>query len=185
MTIFTIGHSTRSSEAFIELLRSAGVKRVWDIRSFPGSRKYPHFNTETLAERLSAHRIEYEHHPELGGRRRPSAHAAPTAWRNEGFRGYAEYMRTDAFRVALDALIEAGRRDAIAIMCAEAVPWRCHRNLVSDALVARGVDVRHITDGRLAPHRLTPFAVVHGGEVAYPPADDSGRQLDMLRSQTD
>lgn len=182
MTIFTIGHSTRSSEEFIELLRSAGVKRIWDIRSFPGSRKHPHFNTELLAEQLRAHGIEYEHHRELGGRRRPSAQAAPTAWRNESFRGYAEYMHTNAFRSALDRLIEAGDGDTIAIMCSEAVPWRCHRNLVSDALVARGVEVRHIMDGKLAPHALTKFAVVHDGEVSYPPADGPGTQRELTGS---
>lgn len=181
-TIFTIGHSTRSSEEFIELLHGAGVARVWDIRSFPGSRKYPHFNSETLAGQLRAHGIEYEHHRELGGRRRPSPGAPPTAWRNEGFQGYAEYMRTDEFRVALDRLIVAGAQQPIAIMCSEAVPWRCHRNLVSDALVARGITVQHIMDGKLAPHRLTKFAVVRGGDVSYPPTEGPGSQLDLASS---
>lgn len=182
MTIFTIGHSTRSSEELIELLRSAGVKWIWDIRSFPGSRKHPHFNTERLAEQLRAHGIEYEHHRELGGRRRPSAQGAPSAWRNESFRGYAEYMQSDAFRSALNRLIEAGRQNAVAIMCSEAVPWRCHRNLVSDALVARGVEVRHIMDGKLAPHILTKFAVARDGEVTYPPTDEPGAQAEPSRS---
>lgn len=174
MSIFTIGHSTRSSEAFIQLLRGAGVTRVWDIRSFPGSRTFPHFNAEALAELLRAHGIEYEHHPELGGRRRAGADAPPSAWRNESFHGYADYMRTDAFRTAIGNLIAAGERENIAIMCSEAVPWRCHRNLVSDAVVARGLAVQHILDGRIAPHALTSFAVVHDGAVTYPPADQPG-----------
>ena len=167
--VFTIGHSTRSAEDFIALLHGAGVTRVWDIRTFPGSRRYPHFNAEQLSGSLSQAGIAYEHHPELGGRRKPSAAAPPTAWRNEGFRGYAEYMRTDAFRGAIENLIAAAQEQSTAIMCSEAVPWRCHRNLVSDALVARGVEVQHIMDGKLAPHALTSFAVVRDGEVAYPP----------------
>jgi uncharacterized protein (DUF488 family) len=169
--IFTVGHSTRSAEAFIGLLRREGVERVYDIRSFPGSRRYPHFNAETLAERLRAEGITYEHHPELGGRRRPSEGAPPTAWRNEGFRGYAEYMCSSAFSDAIDRLIETGREVPTAIMCSEAVPWRCHRTMVSDALVARGVDVRHILDATTRPHTLTSFAVVRDGGVTYPPTE--------------
>jgi uncharacterized protein (DUF488 family) len=176
LTIYTIGHSTRSADEFIALLKSAGVRRLFDIRTFPGSRRYPHFNSEALASRLRSEGIAYEHRPELGGRRRPSPNAPPTAWRNEGFRGYAEYMRTDAFRHAIDALIADGNEVPTVIMCSEAVPWRCHRNLVSDALVARGVDVQHILDRKIAPHSLTPFAVVEDGEVSYPPASELGQQ---------
>lgn len=172
MTIFTIGHSTRSIDDFIALLRRSGVQRVWDIRRFPGSRRYPHFNSEALAERLRSEQIAYEHHPELGGRRRPSPDAPPSAWRNESFRGYAEYMRTPAFREAIDRLIVAGGDAPTAVMCSEAVPWRCHRTLVSDALIAKGVEVRHILDAKTSSHSLTPFAVIDGEEVFYPAASE-------------
>lgn len=173
MIVYTIGHSTRSAADFVALLEREGVRRLVDIRTFPGSRKFPHFNQDALAATLGAHGIAYEHQPALGGRRRPSPDAPPSAWRNEGFRGYAEYMRTPAFHAALDALIAEAAREPLAVMCSEAVPWRCHRNLVSDALAARGVDVRHITEGRLARHAITPFAVVREGEVTYPPPDDA------------
>jgi uncharacterized protein (DUF488 family) len=172
LTIFTIGHSTRSAEEFLTLLRRSGVRRVYDIRAFPGSRRYPQFNSEALADELQSVGIAYEHHPELGGRRRPSPNAPPTAWRNEGFRGYAEYMRTDAFRHAIDQLVAAGREMPTAIMCSEAVPWRCHRKLVSDALVAKGIDVQHILDAKTSPHTLTSFAVVEHQEVFYPPVGE-------------
>jgi uncharacterized protein (DUF488 family) len=183
LTIFTIGHSTRSAEDFIALLRRSGVQRVYDIRAFPGSRRYPQFNSEALAERLRSVGIAYEHHPELGGRRRPSPDAPPTAWRNEAFRGYAEYMRTDAFRGAIDRLVAAGREMTTAIMCSEAVPWRCHRNLVSDALVARGTDVQHILDAKTSPHTLTSFAAVEHEEVFYPPVGELGQQALDLNSK--
>jgi uncharacterized protein (DUF488 family) len=175
LTIFTIGHSTRSADDFVALLKRAGVRRLYDIRRFPGSRRYPHFNSEPLASRLRSEEIAYEHHPELGGRRRPSPDAPATAWRNESFRGYAEYMHTDEFRRAIDALVAHGDEMPTALMCSEAVPWRCHRNLVSDALVARGVDVQHILDGKIGPHTLTSFAVVEGGEVSYPSIGELGQ----------
>jgi uncharacterized protein (DUF488 family) len=178
VTVFTIGHSTRSADQFLDLLRGARVERVWDIRTFPGSRRYPHFNAERLAQELPAQGIVYEHRPELGGRRRPSTDGSPTAWRNEGFRGYAEYMQTPEFRTALDHLIAASGEMPTAMMCSEAVPWRCHRNLVSDALVARGIEVHHIMDGKIAPHTLTSFAVVRDGEVYYPP-NELQAELDL------
>jgi uncharacterized protein (DUF488 family) len=179
VTIFTIGHSTRSAEDFIALLRRAGVKRVYDIRTYPGSRRYPHFNAEPLAELLRSRGIEYEHHPELGGRRRPSPDAPPSAWRNAGFRGYAEYMRTNEFRSGVDALIQSSQQTPTAIMCSEAVPWRCHRTMVSDALVARGVHVEHILDAKTARHTTTPFAVIENGEVSYPPGELDQNELDL------
>jgi uncharacterized protein (DUF488 family) len=180
LTIFTIGHSTRSADDFVALLHRSGVHRVYDIRAFPGSRRYPQFNSDTLAERLRLEGIAYEHHPELGGRRRPSPDAPPTAWRNEAFRGYAQYMRTDAFRRAIDHLIAVGAEANTAIMCSEAVPWRCHRNLVSDALVARGVDVQHILDSKTSPHALTSFAVIEHDDVLYPaPGELSQQELDI------
>jgi uncharacterized protein (DUF488 family) len=175
LSIFTIGHSTRSADDFIALLRRSGVRRVYDIRAFPGSRRYPQFNSDALAQCLRSEGIAYEHHPELGGRRRPSPDAPPTAWRNDAFRGYAEYMRTDAFRQAIDQLTAAGNEMPTAIMCSEAVPWRCHRNLVSDALRARGVDVQHILDAKTSPHTLTSFAVIEHGDVLYPPTGELGQ----------
>ena len=184
MTVFTVGHSTRSAERFVALLQGAGVQRVWDIRSFPGSRRYPHFNSETLAAILRSAGLGYEHHPELGGRRRPASPPRPSAWRNEGFRGYAEYMETDAFRSAIDRLIVASDDMVTAIMCSEAVPWRCHRSLVSDALTARDVDVLHILDDRVMPHTLTRFAMVTAGDVRYPleaSAELKQAELDLTR----
>ena len=171
MTIYTIGHSTRSLEEFLALLERSRIERLVDVRAFPGSRRHPQFNKEALARSLPEHGIEYLHRPALGGRRRPRADAAPTAWRNEGFRGYADYMRTAEFRAALDNLIELGEERPTVIMCSEAVPWRCHRTLISDALHARGVMVEHILDSKASPHALTSFAVVHDGEVTYPAAD--------------
>jgi uncharacterized protein (DUF488 family) len=179
VTIFTIGHSTRSVEDFIALLRRAGVQRVYDIRAFPGSRRYPHFNADTLAEQLRLAGIAYEHHPELGGRRRAPRDAPSTAWRNEGFRGYAAYMRTPEFHRSIDRLIDAADEVPTAIMCSEAVPWRCHRMLVSDALVARGIDVQHILDAKTAPHTMTSFAIVRDGEVSYPPSDGVQSELEL------
>ena len=176
MIVYTIGHSTRSAADFLALLEREGVRRLVDISTFPGSRKFPQFNQDTLAESLGAHGIAYEHQPALGGRRRPSRDAPPSAWRNEGFRGYAEYMRTPAFHAALDQLVAEAAHEPLAIMCSEAVPWRCHRNLVSDALVARGVDVRHITDGKLSAHAITPFALVRGAEVTYPAPNEASVQ---------
>lgn len=144
--VFTIGHGTRTTEELVALLERNRVEELWDIRSLPGSRRYPHFNREALEASIPAAGIEYRHVPGLGGRRRgPAGHASPNlGWRNLSFRNYADYMQTDDFEVALSELVEhqSGRR--VAIMCSEAVPWRCHRNLVADALVARGVEVLEI-----------------------------------------
>jgi uncharacterized protein (DUF488 family) len=182
VSLFTIGHSTRSADQFVALLRGAGVRCVWDIRSFPGSRRYPHFSAEHLAELLPSAGIDYEHHPELGGRRRPSPNGPPSAWRNASFRGYAEYMATDDFRGAITRLIHASESVPLAIMCSEAVPWRCHRNLVSDAVTARGTAVQHILDDRITPHALTKFAVIEDGEVRYPPSTELVQtELDLTR----
>ncbi|MFL5616507.1 MAG: DUF488 family protein [Gemmatimonadaceae bacterium] len=175
MTIYTIGHSTRSFEDFLSLLQRSRIECLVDVRTFPGSRRHPHFNREVLEHSLQDAGIEYLHRPALGGRRRPPRDAPPSAWRNEGFRGYAAYMQTPAFRAALDDLIVLGDRRRTAIMCSEAVPWRCHRALISDALTARGVTVEHILDAGESPHRLTSFAVVHGDEVTYPPTADFER----------
>lgn len=173
MTIFTIGHSTRPIADFLGLLARSSIARLVDIRAFPGSRRYPHFNSEALARELPAAGIEYLHRPSLGGRRRLSRDAPPSAWRNDSFRAYAEYMRTPEFRAALEELIELGATKRTVIMCSEAVPWRCHRTLVSDALTARGIQVEHILDAGVSSHRLTRFAVVHDGEVSYPATSDA------------
>lgn len=177
MIVYSIGHSTRSIERFIELLRECGVRVVWDIRRYPGSRREPQFGSLALRRSLETAGIGYEHHPALGGRRRAAKNGPPSAWRSASFRAYAEYMTTSEFRSALDALFEAASKQPVAIMCAEAVPWRCHRNLVSDALTARGVEVRHILDRETIRHTLTPFAVVRGVDVSYPAA--SSDQADL------
>ena len=167
--VYTIGHSTRDIDRFIALLEREQIQHVADVRSFPGSRRYPQFGREALAASLAARGIGYSHHPELGGRRHARPDSPNGAWRNESFRGYADYMLTPAFATALDVLLDRAARERTAIMCAEAVPWRCHRSLISDALVSRGVDVRHILDARTEPHRLTPFAIVRDGVLYYPP----------------
>lgn len=173
LVLHTIGHSTRALDDFLALLRREGIRHVADVRTFPGSRRYPHFGAEPLAAALARAGIAYSHHPALGGRRRPRADSPNGAWRNEGFRGYADYMAGEEFARGVDGLLAIASREPVAVMCAEAVPWRCHRSLLADALVARGVEVRHITDARTYPHRLTSFAVVRDGRVAYPgPADE-------------
>jgi uncharacterized protein (DUF488 family) len=167
--VYTIGHSTRDIDRFIALLEREHIQHVADVRSFPGSRRYPHFGRDSLAASLAARGIDYSHHPELGGRRRTRPDSPNGAWRNESFRGYADYMLTPAFATALDVLLDGAARQRTAIMCAEAVPGRCHRSLIADALVARGVEVQDILDARTEPHRLTPFAVVRDGVLYYPP----------------
>jgi uncharacterized protein (DUF488 family) len=167
--IYTIGHSTRPLDDFLALLGAHGIRRLVDIRSIPKSRRHPHFAGEALSASLAAAGIEYAHRKALGGMRKPRPDSRNTAWRVEGFRGYADYMETEAFRAALEELlVMAAGPVPTAIMCAEAVPWRCHRQLVADALVAKGVEVRHITSASLAsPHTLTEFARVEDGRVTY------------------
>ena len=176
--IFTIGHSTRTLEALIELLRGADIATLADVRTIPRSRRNPQFNTETLAAAVGDRGIAYVHMRGLGGLRHPRPDSINTGWRNAGFRGYADYMQTPAFAEHLTALIDATRSTRLAIMCAEAVPWRCHRSLISDALTACGVAVEHIIGaGARQPHRLTPFAHVEGTHVTYPPP--GGEPLDL------
>lgn len=174
-TAYTIGHSTRTSEELLALLRDAGIRRLADVRAFPSSRRHPQFNREALSAWLSEAGIEYLHMPGLGGRRDPVPDSPNGAWRERAFQGYADHMASPEFREAL-AQLEAGAREApTAIMCAEAVWWRCHRRLISDALVARGWRIEHLGIGeRRAVHELPPFAVVEpGGLVRYPPAQGS------------
>ena len=172
MRIWTIGHSTREIDVFISLLEENGIKLLADVRSWPGSKRYSQFNREALAESLSAHGIRYEHFPELGGRRKPKPDSRNSAWRSASFRGYADHMETEEFRKGVERLLDLnGEAGSTAIMCAEAVWWRCHRRIVSDYLLARGQGVLHIV-GAAAPKPavLTPGAEIRGdGKVLYPP----------------
>jgi uncharacterized protein (DUF488 family) len=168
LTIFTIGHSTRPIDAFLALLRANGVRTLVDIRTIPRSRHNPQFCRQTLEGALGA--IGYIHLPELGGLRHARSDSPNRAWRNQAFRGFADYMLTEAFAEGIQRLLElAAQAGPLAIMCAEAVPWRCHRSLVSDALLARGVCVRDILGpGATRLHELNRFAEVHGEQVRYP-----------------
>lgn len=179
LQIWTVGHSTRSSEEFVALLLAYEIHRLIDIRRYPGSRRYPHFNSDCLAESLSAAGLGYEHLPELGGRRRARPDSPNGGWKNTSFRGYADYMQTEEFRRAVEELIACGNKERTVIMCAEAVPWRCHRSLVADALLIRGWEITHILGtGQAQLHRLTSFAVVQGDGLVYPaPAADTPPRL--------
>ena len=170
--VLTIGHSTRTLDELIDLLRHHRVELLVDVRTLPASRRMPHFAKAALELSLSEHGIDYRHMPELGGLRRPKPDSINSGWRNVSFRGYADYMQEEAFWRALAELegLAASRR--VAIMCAEAVPWRCHRSLISDALTIRGHEVRHITGkGAPSPHSLTPFARIDRGRITYPRPD--------------
>lgn len=164
-TIFTIGHSTHELDGFLALLRGAEIELLVDVRRYPSSRRFPWFNGPALAEAVPA----YRHEEALGGRRQPAPDSRNAGWRVGQFRGYADHMASPEFQAALDRLLEEPRRTAV--MCAEAQWWRCHRRLLSDALVARGAEVVHL-DGRggSAPHELTEFALVEGDNLTYPPA---------------
>lgn len=167
--IFTVGHSTLPIERFIELLKAYGIGQLVDIRTMPGSRRNPQFGSEALAGSLEAAHIEYAHMEALGGLRRARKDSPNAGWRNKGFRGYADYMQTAEFAHAVEALIRRSRLKRTAIMCAEAVPWRCHRSLVADALDVRGVPVIEIlSETSYRPHKLTPFAHVDGVSITYP-----------------
>lgn len=167
--VFTIGHSTRSAEEFLEMLRAHGVKRLTDVRTIPRSRHNPQFNRENLSADLERSGIAYTHLPSLGGLRHSRKDSINTGWRNASFRGFADYMQTAEFDAALEGLIEIARREPVAMMCAEAVPWRCHRSLIADALTARGIPVEHIMSAaKTQSHSLTPFAQVNGARVTYP-----------------
>ena len=167
--VLTIGHSTRSIESFIAILRAHAVQRLVDVRTVPRSRTNPQFNSDTLEASLREAEIGYSHMKALGGLRKPRADSQNTGWRNTSFRGYADYMQTPEFQAALQSLIDTAERHQVAIMCAEAVPWRCHRSLIGDALLARGIGVEDImTETRRKPHEFTPFAKVNGGTVTYP-----------------
>jgi uncharacterized protein (DUF488 family) len=168
-TMFTIGHSTRPLHELIELLRTNGVKRVIDIRTIPRSRHNPQFNRETLGPALRKHGIAYLHLKQLGGLRHAKPDSKNLGWHNSGFRGFADYMETPEFAAGLSHAIQLAKARPSALMCAEAVPWRCHRSLVADALLVRGIQVLHIVGvSAPEPHNLTPFARVRGLRITYP-----------------
>jgi uncharacterized protein (DUF488 family) len=176
--VFTIGHSTRPIADFIHLLKSHGVQRVVDVRTMPRSRFNPQFDIAQLPDLLQAANIHYAHLPGLGGLRRPQPDSINLAWRNQSFRGYADYMQTPLFKQSLQRCLELAGAERVALMCAEAVPWRCHRSLIADALIAHGVDAREIvSDSQARPHALTPFAKIDGTDVTYPvPVDETAVQ---------
>jgi len=170
--ILTIGHSTRPIAEFIALLRQHGVEQLVDIRTIPRSRHNPQFNSGALAKSLDHEGIAYTHIKELGGLRHPRRDSINSGWRNASFRGYADYMQTEEFEEAVRRLLELCAQKLCAVMCAEAVPWRCHRSLLADALVARGLPVEHILSGsRRDVHSLTPFAQIQNDRVVYPQAE--------------
>jgi uncharacterized protein (DUF488 family) len=167
--VYTVGHSTRSIEEFLALLRSHAIVRLADVRSIPRSARHPQFEAAALSTSLRGAGIVYRHCPGLGGLRRPRKDSPNTAWRHPSFRGYADYMQTPAFEDALEDLLVFARADRTAVMCAEALWWRCHRRLLADVLVSRGVEVRHITSPSMTSvHELSPSARIVGGRVIYP-----------------
>ncbi|TKB71015.1 MAG: DUF488 domain-containing protein [Nitrospira sp.] len=180
LTIWTIGHSTRALDELRTLLNAHRIQHLVDVRRYPFSRRYPHFNGELLADSLREVGLAYTHAPGLGGRRKARPDFVNLGWRNESFRGYADYMETEEFQRAVEELMAYGTDRRTAIMCAEAVPWRCHRQLIADALVARGWTVRHILGpDRADVHRLTTFAAIDHGQITYPslPADADSLRL--------
>ncbi len=169
LTVFTIGHSTRTLETFLSLLQAHGVRRLVDVRTIPRSRHNPQYNQDLLPGPLQAAGIAYTHLAGLGGLRHARRDSPNTGWENASFRGFADYMQTPEFLSALEELLALARRESIAVMCAEAVPWRCHRSLIADALLVRGVAVEHILSRtRTQAHSLTPWARVRGTCISYP-----------------
>ncbi len=169
LRVYSIGHSTRSFHEFAALLEAHGIRQLADIRTIPRSRRHPQFERDALAAGLEARNIVYRHLGGLGGLRRPRPDSPNTGWRNEGFRGYADYMGTPAFQAALEQLLDFARTAATAVMCAEAVWWRCHRSLLADALVVRGLEVLHIISASPpTPHQLNPMARVADDRLVYP-----------------
>jgi uncharacterized protein (DUF488 family) len=167
--IFTIGHSTHLIDVFIRMLTAFEIEKVIDVRTIPGSRHNPQFNEETLRNELYKHAIEYVRLEGLGGLRHTTKASINTAWKNASFRGYADYMQTSEFTMALEELIDLAKEKRVAILCAEAVPWRCHRSLIGDALLIRNIKVEDIFDERTSkPHILTAWAKVEANKISYP-----------------
>ena len=168
LSVWTFGHSTRPIDEFVAALQSFGISALVDVRTYPGSRRYPQFNKPALAASLAEVEIEYHHSPELGGRRRAKPDSINMAWRNEMFRGYADYMESEEFRQGVDRLLVLARERRTAIMCAEAVWWKCHRSLIADYLKAKGVTVLHIVgEGKAEEHPFTSAARIVNGELSY------------------
>ncbi len=168
LKIWTIGHSTRTLAEYLEMLSVNDIETLADVRSYPGSRRYPHFNAETLSGSLAGVGIEYVPMKQLGGRRRSRPGSPNTVWRNEAFRGYADYMETAEFSDGIEALLKLARLKRTAIMCAEAVWWRCHRSMIADYLKASGITVEHIMDGgRNVIHPFTSAARLEDGKLVY------------------
>jgi uncharacterized protein (DUF488 family) len=167
--MWTIGHSTRTIDEFIFLLKENEINLLADVRAFPGSKRYPQFNKDALAESLTANGIRYEHFPELGGKRKSKPDSRNTAWRNASFRGYADYMETQEFQNGIERLLDVATESGpTAIMCAEAVWWRCHRSLIADYLKARGVEMLNILGAKkVEPHPYTSAARILNGELNY------------------
>jgi uncharacterized protein (DUF488 family) len=173
LTVLTIGHSTRTIDEFLAILKAHAVERLVDVRSIPKSRRVPHFNSDALAASLREQGIDYVHLKSLGGRRHAKKDSINTAWRNASFRGYADYMATGEFRAGLSRLLDLAREKPTAIVCAEAVPWRCHRSLIGDALLVRGVNVEDIMSATSArAHQITPFAKINGLQISYHAEDE-------------
>jgi uncharacterized protein (DUF488 family) len=171
-TVYTIGHSTRPIEEFIDLLQRNGMSTLVDIRTVPKSRRNPQYWHDALAASLEDAGIVYRHLPGFGGRRKTSEDSINTAWKNDSFRGYADHMQTEEFHEALGDLIALAAGSTTAMMCSEAVPWRCHRSLVGDALLVQGIEVIDIiSETSVRPHLLTPWAEVHGTTITYPGGD--------------
>ena len=167
--VWTVGHSNRSLEEFLDLLDAHRIRMLVDVRTVPRSRHNRQFNLDSLPGALGSRGIGHRHAPELGGLRKPRPDSPNAGWSNESFRGYADYLQTDGFEHALDAFVGLAADERTACMCAEAVPWRCHRSLIADALVVRGRGVFHImSTTKAAPHELNPMAVVQGGRITYP-----------------
>jgi uncharacterized protein (DUF488 family) len=168
LELWTVGHSTLPIEGFLEALRSFEIKVLADVRSYPGSKRYPQFNKENLKASLTEAAIDYQHFPELGGRRRAKPDSLNMTWRNESFRGYADYMDTEAFRLGITRLLDVAHAGRTAVMCSEAVWWRCHRSLISDYLKAKGIEVNHISGpGKSTAHSFTSAARIVNGELSY------------------
>ena len=178
MTIYTIGHSNQTLEMLVSLLQGYEIDRLIDLRTIPRSRYNPQFNKDTLPQMLKTVGIAYTHMPSLGGLRSARKDSVNQGWKNKSFRGFADYMQSAEFDSAIASLIEKARQERLAIMCAEAVPWRCHRSLVSDALTVRDVEVRHIMSRVSAPiHKVTPWAGIKGREITYP-----GQQMELTET---
>ncbi|MDQ2711010.1 MAG: DUF488 domain-containing protein [Acidobacteriota bacterium] len=175
MTIYTVGHSTHAAEEFIRILEAHSIQLVADIRTVPRSRHNPQFESETLRKTLHEHNMEYVHLPELGGLRHAKKDSINVGWKNASFRGYADYMQTEAFSLAVEHLREIAQDRKTAIMCAEAVPWRCHRSLVGDALLVRQVEVMDILSvNNSKPHKLTAWARTEDTRITYPKPREMG-----------